>query len=130
MARKLAPYTLVLIVCEGIAFIVPTIFQCSPISLFWEGWDLQHPGHCVDLQLLLWVSVGLGIACDVWMIVFPIAFISKLKLDMGARLRVSVMFALGIVVTALNVARIAALREFSRLTNTTGQRSDRYSFRR
>ncbi|KAI0486473.1 hypothetical protein F4859DRAFT_511461 [Xylaria cf. heliscus] len=118
-ARILTICTLVIIVSEGIAFTLPTIFQCSPISLFWEGWDMEHTGHCVNLQSLLWVSIGLGITCDLWMIIFPIAFISRLNLDLKAKLRVSVMFALGILVTALNIARVPALNEFSNTTNAT-----------
>ncbi|KAI0539813.1 hypothetical protein GGR58DRAFT_213893 [Xylaria digitata] len=118
-ARILTICTLALIVSEGIAFTLPTIFQCTPISLFWEGWDMEQSGRCVNLQSLLWVSIGLGIACDVWMIAFPIAFISRLNLDLKAKLRVSVMFALGILVTAFNIARVPALDQFSTSTNTT-----------
>ncbi|KAJ2995833.1 hypothetical protein NUW58_g1160 [Xylaria curta] len=118
-AKILTTCTLVLIMSEGIAFTIPTIFQCSPISLFWEGWDMEQSGHCVNLQSLLWVSISLGIACDIWMIIFPITFISRLNLDLKAKLRVSVMFALGILVTALNIARVPALDQFSKSTNTT-----------
>lgn len=81
---------------EGISYTIANIFQCSPISFFWMGWDGQHPGTCINLRNLGLVSVVLGIVCDVWMILFPIPFISRLKIPFRQKIKVSVLFALGI----------------------------------
>lgn len=119
--RRLTICTLVFIVAEGISYTVPTIVQCSPIAFFWLGWDGEHNGNCIDLSNLGLVSVILGIVCDVWMILLPIPTVFRLKMPLVQKLKISVLFALGIVVTSINIARLPDLLKYGALTNPTRQ---------
>jgi hypothetical protein len=96
-ARPLIIASLVLILAEGILYTVPSIFKCQPVNFFWLGWDSQHNGRCINLRVLALVSVILGIACDVWMILLPVPFISKLNLPTKKKIQVSLLFAVGIM---------------------------------
>ena len=64
--------------------------------LGWLGWLGQSPGTCINLRNLGLVSVVFGIVYDVWMILLPVPFISRLKIPFKQKIKVSVLFALGI----------------------------------
>jgi hypothetical protein len=42
--RKLLWFTMILNCLVGLIFIFISIFQCSPISYFWDKWDGEHQG--------------------------------------------------------------------------------------
>ncbi|GAP85180.1 putative CFEM domain-containing protein [Rosellinia necatrix] len=119
LARWLSLGTLVIVSLDGIAFTLLTIFQCTPISYSWEQWDGEHTGTCINLLQVLWPNVSLGLAYDVWMVLFPIVFVARLQLSLKNQLEVSFMFLIGFVVTGLNLARIPVLRNTLTTTNPT-----------
>lgn len=49
--------TLVFNVFYNVAFFFVVIFQCTPVHLFWTGWEghVDQAGHCGNANVLVWV---------------------------------------------------------------------------
>lgn len=54
--RRVLWGTVVLIAIFCVTFLFVTIFECSPISFFWESWDGEHKGKCINLHAIVWIQ--------------------------------------------------------------------------
>jgi hypothetical protein len=79
----------------GIAFLAAAIFQCTPISFFWDKWDGEHRGTCMDINALAWANAALSIALDVWMLGIPLSQLPALRLHWKKKIGVGMMFCVG-----------------------------------
>ena len=93
--RQLLLGTLVFIVLYGIIFFFISIFQCSPISLFWNQWEGGHEGKCLTLNAIGWANAIIGVILDFWMLAIPMAELRKLRLSWKRKIGVAMMFCLG-----------------------------------
>lgn len=92
---KLVHYTIILNVLLTIAFVLPTIFQCSPISYQWKQWDGEHEGKCIDNNALAFANAGINIAMDIWVLALPLLHIVRLNLHWKKKVGVTLMFCVG-----------------------------------
>ncbi len=74
--------------------VLSIIFQCSPIH---KAWISSTPGHCVDTNLNLVVTGTINVISDVLILILPLWTIWHLKMDIRAKLSVSVVFVAGIL---------------------------------
>jgi hypothetical protein len=79
----------------GIAFVLAAIFQCQPISFFWNGWDREHTGQCVDINALAWANAAISISLDLWMLAIPLSQLYHLQMSLNKKLGVAAMFCVG-----------------------------------
>jgi hypothetical protein len=79
----------------GVFFVVLAIFQCTPISFFWEQWDHEHEGKCLNSNAIAWANAGISIALDVWMLAIPLAQLKTLNLHWKKKIGVGLMFCVG-----------------------------------
>lgn len=93
--RRLLWGTIICDVLFGIIFFFLAIFQCSPISYFWQNWDGEHEGKCLDINAIAWANAGISIALDLWMLVIPMAQLKNLKLHWKKKIGVGLMFCVG-----------------------------------
>lgn len=93
--RRVLWATLALNGVYALAFIFLSIFACQPVSFFWEGWDGEHEGKCLNRHTITWAHACIGIALDVWMLAIPLSQISVLKLHWKQKLSVGFMFFVG-----------------------------------
>ncbi|KAL8805216.1 MAG: hypothetical protein Q9182_002091 [Xanthomendoza sp. 2 TL-2023] len=70
-------------------------FLCTPIRRVWEG-DLVK-GKCLDHKALIVSGSGLNVLSDFAILVLPISSIWRLKLPMRKKLRISAVFAMGLL---------------------------------
>jgi hypothetical protein len=64
--RNLLWATVIFTALWGFTFVMATIFQCKPISYFWDQWDGLHEGHCVRSDAIAWANAAINIALDFW----------------------------------------------------------------
>lgn len=77
---------------SGFAYIIATIFQCSPVSAFWKR---TRPYHCFDPQPF-WLSYALiNIITDFAILALPARQIYRLRLPLLERLGLMGVFLLG-----------------------------------
>ncbi|KAL8932639.1 MAG: hypothetical protein Q9216_006748 [Gyalolechia sp. 2 TL-2023] len=95
----LGTYTVLLIIATMVVF----IFQCSPISFFWDRayllGDIQPPhpveGHCLQQRLCVVPALTANTASDVALLVLPAIGLWKLELPKAKRVGLFGVFSLG-----------------------------------
>jgi hypothetical protein len=79
----------------GFIFLFVAIFQCSPISFFWNHWDGEHEGSCRNINAIAWANAAISIALDFWMLAIPLAQLKALNLHWKKKIGVALMFMVG-----------------------------------
>lgn len=62
--RRVTWAAIVLILLYTVTFLFICIFACTPISYFWESWDGEHEGKCLDLNAISWIQY---VSSSTWM---------------------------------------------------------------
>jgi hypothetical protein len=93
--RKLIWGAIAINILSGVLFIFIGIFQCRPISFYWEGWDGEHQGKCFDVNVMGWVNAVISILLDGWMLAVAISQIVHLNLHWKKKVGVALMFIVG-----------------------------------
>ncbi|KAG7284915.1 hypothetical protein NEMBOFW57_009530 [Staphylotrichum longicolle] len=117
--RRLLWGTIIFTSLFGVIFFFVAIFQCSPISFFWEHWDGEHEGSCLNINAIAWANAGISIALDFWMLAIPLAQLKALNLHWKKKIGVGFMFGVGTFVTVMSIVRLQALVEFAKSNNPT-----------
>ena len=60
----------VVIVLQGVAFMLATIFSCVPVDFWWNSW-VSHEGKCIDEEALVWAQSTTSIIIDIWLLLNP-----------------------------------------------------------
>jgi hypothetical protein len=95
LIRRLLWATIAFNVLWGTSFIIVAIFQCQPISYYWDKWDGTGSGKCVDINGLAWTNAIISILLDIWMLALPLYEVFHLQLTWRKKLSVAVMFCVG-----------------------------------
>lgn len=93
--RRLLWGTIIFTILFGVIFFFIAIFQCSPISFFWEHWDGEHEGSCLNINAIAWANAAISIALDLWMLAIPLAQLKALNLHWKKKIGVGLMFGVG-----------------------------------
>ncbi|KAI7785124.1 hypothetical protein LA080_008160 [Diaporthe eres] len=104
----------------GILFALLAVFQCKPISYFWDQWDGLHIGTCpINTNSLGWANAAISIVEDVWMLAIPLSQLHSLQLHWKKKIGVAIMFCTGTFVTVISVVRLQSLITFGDTDNPT-----------
>lgn len=93
--RRLIWATIAFDVAYGLSFVTVAIFQCKPISYYWNRFDGQHTGKCINMNALAWANAAISIALDFWMLALPLSQVFSLKMKWKKKLSVALMFCVG-----------------------------------
>lgn len=93
--RKAIVLTAIFDILFGVSFVITAIFQCRPISFFWERWDNEHTGHCINVNAMGWANAAINIGLDIWMLVIPLHQVAQLQLAWKKKIGVALMFCVG-----------------------------------
>lgn len=122
--RRVITATIIFDILFGFAFTVTAIFQCRPVRFYWESWDGEHTGKCIDINALAWANAAISIALDIWMLAIPLSQLVHLKLAWKKKVGVALMFCVGTFVTVVSIIRLQSLIHFSNSTNPTWDQFD------
>ncbi|KAL9573141.1 hypothetical protein ACKAV7_002826 [Fusarium commune] len=102
-----------------VAVQVTTFSECVPFHLYWQV--VPDPGTCSKAQLQLIVVGVLNIVTDVMLLAVPIPLFFSLKTSWKRKLKLYVLFTLGIFIVAITVIRlpINAMNKDSQVNRTT-----------
>lgn len=95
--RRLLWSTIIFVMVWGVVFLFVSVFQCRPLNYYWNRWDGQHEGSCVNPSTVAWANAGISIALDVWMIGIPLSQLPSLNLDWKKKIGVGAMFCIGLL---------------------------------
>lgn len=93
--QKLLYGTIVFDCLLGIAFTLVAIFQCAPINYYWDRWDGEHTGQCMNINVIAWSNAGISIGLDLWVLAIPLWQLYGLELDLRKKISVALMFCVG-----------------------------------
>ncbi|KAJ3543701.1 hypothetical protein NM208_g3432 [Fusarium decemcellulare] len=110
---------LVVFFATYVAVQVTTFSECKPFHLYWQV--VPDPGSCAKAQMQLIVVGVLNIITDMMLLVVPIPLFFSLKTSWKRKLRLYVLFTLGIFIVAITVIRlpINAINKDSQVNRTT-----------
>ncbi|KAF2464991.1 uncharacterized protein BDR25DRAFT_91906 [Lindgomyces ingoldianus] len=122
--RRLIWATIIFNTLYGVAFVLTAIFQCRPISFYWNSWDAEHSGHCININALGWANATISIVLDIWMLAIPMSQLIHLKLAWKKKVGVAMMFCVGTFVTIVSILRLQSLVHFANSSNPTWDQWD------
>jgi hypothetical protein len=93
--RRAAIGLSVFAICFGISNTFAMIFQCTPVSFFWNGWTGERAGKCININLFSWIRAAIEIIIDLTIISLPIPLLLRLKLNWLKKLQILAMFSIG-----------------------------------
>ncbi len=87
-----------LVTSSGIAFVLVTIFQCSPVAGFWDKTLIADgAGFCFSSEAFWFSYSVINIILDVMVLILPLHEVLKLQLPWGQKLGIVGVFSLGIL---------------------------------
>jgi hypothetical protein len=95
LVRRLLWGTIVFTVIFGLTFIFMATFQCTPVEYYWQKWDREHTGSCLNINILAWSNAAISIALDGWMLAIPLWQLNNLNLNWKRKIGVGLMFCVG-----------------------------------
>ncbi|KAL5392312.1 hypothetical protein DPSP01_000826 [Paraphaeosphaeria sporulosa] len=117
--RRAIYVTIVLCVLYIIGFVTATALQCIPVKQAWLRWDGEHHGKCTNLNAIAWLSAGVNIVLDLFVIILPMGEIKKLSMSRRRRFGVMLMFLVGGFVTIVSMLRLKYMVQFAHTENVT-----------
>lgn len=96
---------IVIVVCIGLVFWVILLFDCQPVSYFWQRLNPFEKGTCMSTDILLivaYVYSGLTICCDFTLGLLPVCFIWKLQMNRRTKGVLAGILSLGAVYVAFS----------------------------
>ena len=72
-----------------------TVFQCTPVSFFWNQIAGDTNGFCVNEYSFLAGNAALNIASDIMILMLPMPIVWRLHIKRSQKLAISSIFLLG-----------------------------------
>ncbi|KDB20632.1 hypothetical protein H109_07385, partial [Trichophyton interdigitale MR816] len=114
--RRICICLVVFTILSGIAFIPPTIWQCSPVEAYW---DRSIPHTCLS-SFPNWLSYAIiNITTDVILLVLPVQQILRLQLTKRDKIALILVFLLGSFVCITSIYRVTLVAASSGTTDVT-----------
>ncbi|MCJ1286774.1 hypothetical protein MMC26_006120 [Xylographa opegraphella] len=88
-----------------------TIFQCLPVSFYWNQITGDTNGFCVNEYIFLAGNAALNIASDIMILVLPMPIVWRLHIKKSQKLAISSIFLLGGFVCLASVIRYTYLKQ-------------------
>ena len=86
-----------LVASWAIAFTSAAAAQCRPPAYFWESFELEYPGHCIQVQLMYQGLAYSDLILDVLVLALPIPMVISLHMPWKTKIKVIDIFMLGSV---------------------------------
>ncbi|KAF4780690.1 CFEM domain-containing protein [Colletotrichum scovillei] len=103
----------------GIGQILGIVLVCSPVSYNWTQWDGEHQGKCGNVNVMAFINGGVNIAIDFILFVLPVTQFITVSWTLKKKIGVSLIFLVGLSVTASSGIRLATLAKFGGTQNPT-----------
>lgn len=88
------------VIAIGLMFWLVLLFDCKPVSYFWNQADLMHSGTCTSIHTLLAIAYfysSVTIVCDLALGALPILLVWDLQMNKRTKIAVGGILSLGAV---------------------------------
>jgi hypothetical protein len=93
-------WLLAIVVAQTIAETLVVLFQCTPVHKAWDATGLVE-GTCVNMNTFYYANFAVKLASDLALFTLPIPKVMQLRMSVGKRVGVAVMFGLGLLLVHL-----------------------------
>ncbi|KAH6875326.1 hypothetical protein BKA58DRAFT_418884 [Alternaria rosae] len=108
------------VTCFGISNTGAIMFQCQPISFFWDGWKGETSGRCtVDIRLFGLIRGAIEIMLEEAILSLPLPMLARLQMSWRNKIQIMSMFGVGFIIFIVNCLRLWALVGFDQSSNPT-----------
>ncbi|KAF7622632.1 hypothetical protein AFLA_009957 [Aspergillus flavus NRRL3357] len=94
----------------GIVLFFVAMFQCQPVSYYWDRLSIE--GHCLDMDLLLgivYMYSAVAATCDFIIGILPVLLVWRLQMDRRTKTAVAGILGIACIASAAVIARIPYL---------------------
>ncbi|RDW63705.1 hypothetical protein BP6252_11250 [Coleophoma cylindrospora] len=88
---------------------VLVFLQCRPLA---KVWTLDLPGHCINIKIAWMVYAIPNTVADAIILVLPIKRVWMMRISLGRRIQVSLIFVLGTFVVFTSIYRFTTLLRY------------------
>ncbi|KAM0518871.1 hypothetical protein ACHAPE_003861 [Trichoderma viride] len=102
-------------VITGICFLFITVFQCHPISFFWNK---NQDGTCINIDVIIaftYVYSAFSVICDFTFAILPIVLIMQLQMNNKTKLALIPVMLMACVASVAVVVRFPYVKDFKTL---------------
>lgn len=89
-------WLLAIVIAQTIAEVLVVLFQCTPVHKAWDATGLVE-GTCVNMNAFYYANFAVKLATDLALFLLPIPKVIRLKMSVGKRVGLVVMFSLGLL---------------------------------
>ncbi|KAF2665481.1 hypothetical protein BT63DRAFT_66879 [Microthyrium microscopicum] len=100
--------TMIIVALWGISFLFATIFQCTPIHLYWTSKDGKG---CTNEDIRLLLATVVNIITDIMVVLMPIPIIMKLHFPLREKITLGILMCLGMVATVASIVRTVVMSQ-------------------
>ncbi|KEF57970.1 uncharacterized protein A1O9_05893 [Exophiala aquamarina CBS 119918] len=100
-------------VVVGIVFLFVTVFECSPVSYFWNR---AQDGHCLSMDVIIGLTYFYSVVnaiCDFTFGLLPVFLVWKLQMDRRVKIILIPILGMGCVAAIAVLVRMAYVRDFA-----------------
>ncbi|PNH44913.1 hypothetical protein VD0004_g2861 [Verticillium dahliae] len=100
-------------VLVGALFFFATLFQCNPVSFFWDR-SLAN-GTCINIEVIIALTYfysACSVICDFTFAILPVFLIMSLRMDRKTRLALVPIVTMACVASSAVVVRFAYVKDF------------------
>ncbi|KAK5062888.1 hypothetical protein LTR84_004963 [Exophiala bonariae] len=100
-------------VVVGIVFLFVTVFECSPVSYFWNR---DQNGQCLDMDVIIGLTYFYSVVnaiCDFTFGILPIFLVWNLQMDRRVKIVLIPILGMGCVAAIAVLVRMAYVRDFA-----------------
>ncbi|KAH8667994.1 hypothetical protein BGZ60DRAFT_408393 [Tricladium varicosporioides] len=113
--------SIIAILIHGVIFIFVIAFQCVPVQSIWNP---TIPAKCLNQSAIIFSGSAFSIFEDFLILIIPIPCIKDLKLKVGKRIIVGVMFSIGSFACITSMIRLKHLIGFGDFTDSSWDNMD------
>ncbi|RGP73078.1 hypothetical protein FLONG3_6393 [Fusarium longipes] len=106
--RRVIFGTITFVILYTIIISTLLLFGCNPIQTAWDTFRFAS-GKCVDNAVVYIIIAVVNIISDLILFVIPIPMISQLKMPLGQKIRVAILFGIATITVATSIIRMVYL---------------------
>ncbi|GIZ47756.1 hypothetical protein CKM354_001083900 [Cercospora kikuchii] len=112
-------FWLVINFCFVLAVVLLFATGCQPTSHYWHRWDLEHKGHCADINAGAWSVAAINMALDFIILFLPMRQLWALQLNKRKKFMLFFMFGLGGFASIVSILRLHGILKYAQSKNLT-----------
>ncbi|KAI5361673.1 hypothetical protein Slin14017_G084060 [Septoria linicola] len=101
------------------AVLVVLVFSCNPPSYYWHRWDLEHRGHCMDINAGAWSVAAINIFLDAVVLLMPMPQLWRLQLNKRKKCLLTLMLGIGAFASIVSILRLHSILKYADSRNLT-----------